>query len=468
MQLKKFKLLLVFVILFSGVLGGCSKNQNKALHLAVDKEFDASFTDINVNSGNSALLYKNTMEGLVRQTLDGRIIPGIAENWVADHSNTIYTFMLREAMWSDGTSITAQDFEDTWKKRMLDWMYYLKADLHILKNGIQIDYHEGDIATLGVKAISEKELQIELSMPMTEAELLEVLSQTSFYPAHHSGDGTIINGPYQLERLTPTTEAVLVKNEHYWNTNEVSFEEIFVHVVKEQITHETMFTAGDLDIISTLKNDAPIKLQNEVIYLPLFTNNDEVQHANLRQALMYSVDVNQFQQIIDGSNAQAVVSQKDETKARENIEIAKKETNKDKFTLIYSIYLEDYVLNKIYENLQYQVQSVLPEVEIIIQKVPIARPVIASNNTKNPITFFEQFYSKNLLVNRIMYKNYEYDQLIEQYYQTGSQAERQHILENLLEKLEQDNYLMRGYTKINHYIYSSKIKNNQTLTYISL
>lgn len=57
-------------------------------------------------------------EGLTKQTAEG-YEPGVAESWDISDDGLTYTFHLRKSNWSDGTPLTAHDFEYTWK-RMCD------------------------------------------------------------------------------------------------------------------------------------------------------------------------------------------------------------------------------------------------------------------------------------------------------------------------------------------------------------
>ena len=78
-------------------------------------------TDINpvtcsTNEGSEIL--GSMAEGLVRQNADGEILEGsgLAESWEISEDGTVYTFTLRDATWSDGTPITADQFVYHWEK----------------------------------------------------------------------------------------------------------------------------------------------------------------------------------------------------------------------------------------------------------------------------------------------------------------------------------------------------------------
>ena len=59
------------------------------------------------------------MMGLTTEDAGGQPIPGMAESWQTSPDGLTWTFNLREAQWSDGTPVTAEDFVFAWR-RILD------------------------------------------------------------------------------------------------------------------------------------------------------------------------------------------------------------------------------------------------------------------------------------------------------------------------------------------------------------
>ena len=61
------------------------------------------------------------LEGLVIRNPDGPTpLPGVAENWDISNDGKIYTFYLRKnATWSNGDAVTANDFVYAWKRVLL-------------------------------------------------------------------------------------------------------------------------------------------------------------------------------------------------------------------------------------------------------------------------------------------------------------------------------------------------------------
>lgn len=47
--------------------------------------------------------------GLTTESVDGKIIPGLAESWSISEDGKTYIFKIRNAKWSDGKKITEKD-----------------------------------------------------------------------------------------------------------------------------------------------------------------------------------------------------------------------------------------------------------------------------------------------------------------------------------------------------------------------
>ena len=70
------------------------------------------------SSGSYAL--QSLFRGLYKYAQDGALVPAMAESYEVSEDGTVYTFKLKEGLkWSDGSPLTAYDFEYSWK-RVLD------------------------------------------------------------------------------------------------------------------------------------------------------------------------------------------------------------------------------------------------------------------------------------------------------------------------------------------------------------
>ena len=109
-------------ILFMSGCGGNSSDSNpdglKILHFGNGAEPQ----DLDAHAVTGVVehhLLKAFAEGLVSEDPDLNVIPGVAQTWSISDDGLVYTFNLNpNAKWSNGDTITAQDFVGTYKRML--------------------------------------------------------------------------------------------------------------------------------------------------------------------------------------------------------------------------------------------------------------------------------------------------------------------------------------------------------------
>ncbi|PUZ92660.1 oligopeptide ABC transporter substrate-binding protein OppA, partial [Vibrio vulnificus] len=128
---------------------------------------------------------RDLLEGLVNQDADGNTIPGVATSWETTDNKT-FTFHLRkDAKWSNGDPVTAQDFVYSWQRAVdpataspYSWyMEYTK-----MKNAKDIVAGKKDKSELGVKAADDYTLVIELETAVPY--FVMMTGHTTMKPVH--------------------------------------------------------------------------------------------------------------------------------------------------------------------------------------------------------------------------------------------------------------------------------------------
>lgn len=114
------------------------------------------------------------MEGLYRIGANNKITPGIATNTVVSKDKKTYTFTLRKnAKWSNGDPVTAQDFVYSWRRtidpKTASQYAYLYAGI---KNAEQITNGKAKVDSLGIKADGKYKLTVTLDKPMAYFKIL--------------------------------------------------------------------------------------------------------------------------------------------------------------------------------------------------------------------------------------------------------------------------------------------------------
>lgn len=208
-------------------------------------------------------------EGLYRLDKKGKpqLALAAAEPKIENNGKT-YIFKIRkDANWSNGDPVTAADFEYAWKT-VVDpktAAAYGPQMEEIVKNATPILAGKKDPDTLGVKALDEKTLRVDLENPVPIFK--ELLTTGTFFPQNKAyvkkqGDRyatasryLISNGPYKLDNWNGTNLTWdYVKNDTYWDAKNVKTKKIHVTVVKDTNAALNLYTTGKLDRV-TLNGD---------------------------------------------------------------------------------------------------------------------------------------------------------------------------------------------------------------------
>ncbi|MDO4204477.1 MAG: peptide ABC transporter substrate-binding protein [Selenomonadaceae bacterium] len=200
-------------------------------------------------------------EGLTRLDEKGVPQPALAERWDISPDGRTYTFHLRPGIcWSDGTPITADDFVYSWQ-RVLDPKVgcgnaYM---LYPILNAEEYNTEEAKTESLGLKALDPTTLQVVLKNPT--AYFLDLTAFHVFYPipkhiAAKASDTwasnyeTIVGcGPYTITRWVHSSEIVLMKNEKYWNKDNVRSSCIIMPISETKSTRLTIVESGQADLM---------------------------------------------------------------------------------------------------------------------------------------------------------------------------------------------------------------------------
>ncbi|GAA0766793.1 peptide ABC transporter substrate-binding protein [Clostridium subterminale] len=231
---------------------------------------DPKTIDPQLNSAvDGSTIIHNAFEGLMREDENSKIVPGTAEKYEVSDDGTVYTFHLREnAKWSDGKPVVAGDFVYAWKRALnpevaAEYAY----QLFYIKNGAAYYNKEkiGDkVATaddVGVKAIDDKTLEVTLEAPVPY--FLSLAAFPTYFPVREDviegneekwtlkPDTYISNGPFKMSEWKEKESITFVKNENYWDAENVKLETLEVRLIDDQITYLNAFKSGEVDIIES-------------------------------------------------------------------------------------------------------------------------------------------------------------------------------------------------------------------------
>ncbi|WP_336984709.1 oligopeptide ABC transporter substrate-binding protein OppA [Cedecea sp. VD21] len=212
---------------------------------------------------------RDLFEGLLVSDLQGHPSPGVAESW--DNKDfKVWTFHLRkDAKWSNGEPVTAQDFVYSWQrladpKTASPYSSYLQYG-H-LTNIDDIIAGKKPTSDLGVKAIDDHTLEVTLSEPVPYFYKLLVHPSVSPVPkatVEKFGDkwtqpaNIVTNGAYKLKDWVVNERIVLVRNTNYWNNAKTVINQVTYLPISSEVTDVNRYRSGEIDMTY---NNLPIEL----------------------------------------------------------------------------------------------------------------------------------------------------------------------------------------------------------------
>ena len=253
-------------------------------------------------------------EGLVR-TSGGEISEGIAKEWTYDEATLTWTFKLRDdAVWSDGEPVTANDYVYGLQRLMDPATGAAYAFIgEYIKNGLAVEKGEKPVEELGVKAVDDTTLTIELERPCTY--FIEMIAASAQYmPVRKdlvekygvdfaaTADKNAYCGPFVLESAADG-EYVFVKNEKYWNADAINLDKTIMTYVQNPDTQLAMYESGDLDYVEVPKayvadyKDKATVFKNgnkDWCYINHKSKNTVLGNQNFRLALNYALNRNEY------------------------------------------------------------------------------------------------------------------------------------------------------------------------------
>ncbi len=263
-------------------------------------------------------------EGLTRCLPGGAVEPALAEWTEVSSDQTVYTFHLRKAYWSNGKPITAYDFEKSWKD-ILDPPGICAFLFYPIKNAERCTKKEVSIHEVGIHALNDRTLRVELERPTPY-----FYSLTAFPSFLAAPSDEAFSGPFIIDKMANNSEIVLVKNPSFWNRHHVFLDEVHISIVPDEMTALQMFERGDLDWLggplSPLPPDALEKLKDQLTFIPsaattLCTFNTQIfpfNNPHLRKAFSYAIDRTEIVEKVTQSGQTPAVSMLPPTFTRQN------------------------------------------------------------------------------------------------------------------------------------------------------
>src|SRR5215216_6936766 len=209
---------------------------------------------------NSARLLNNVNEGLTRLEENEKPRPAMAKSVDISDDKLTYTFTLRDGIkWSNGDPVTSQDFKYAWL-RALDpktaslYAYIIST---FVKGADEYNTGNGSPDDVAIETPDDKTLKVTLLAPapywLGLTSFFTYLPQQQKFVEQQGEDyasgveNLLYNGPFKMTQFNPTSGVTVVKNEDYWDADNVEISKVEAKIVKETDTAVNLFESGQLD-----------------------------------------------------------------------------------------------------------------------------------------------------------------------------------------------------------------------------
>ena len=268
-----------------------------------------------VDGGNTII---TVFETLLIINENNEAVPGQAESWTTSEDGLTWTFTMRDGLkWSDGTDLTAKDFEYSFKRMANpDTAAPYAATCLGMIDGFDAA-QAGDTDALNVKASDDgKTLTIVLAYPCSYFDKMAAfaaMSPVQQATVEANGDSWctsaetfVSNGPYMITDWTPSERIVLTKNPNYvggWDSSKIVSDTITLLLLEDSSASYAAYNSGEAQLIKDVPTDEIPSLTKAedggdfyvdtilgTYYVSLNLQRDAFKDAKVRKALSLAID----------------------------------------------------------------------------------------------------------------------------------------------------------------------------------
>lgn len=317
MQKKKIVGLVMALGLAGLFLTACGKQQAASKQQELRLSASAPLDTIDISKATGYGQTGNVFESFYRLGKNGHPTAGLAKKATVSADGLTWTFTLRDAKWSNGDQITAQDFVYSWRRSLTPKTASPYAYLFSgVKNADAISKGKLPVEQLGIKALDNKTVEISLEKPIAYFKVL--MAYPLFGPQNQkvvekygkkyatNSKYMVYSGPFVIKDWTGTSDKwSFQKNPNYWDKKQVKLDKISYKVVSNPNTGYELYQQDKLDMtplssqqVKNYKNSSEFK-QYPYSYVAFLAYNFNATNAankkalnnqNIRRALSLALD----------------------------------------------------------------------------------------------------------------------------------------------------------------------------------
>ncbi|MEO6590208.1 MAG: ABC transporter substrate-binding protein [Pyrinomonadaceae bacterium] len=185
---------------------------------------------------SEAIVRNALFDGLAENNKNSDLTPSLAEKWERNADATVWTFYLRkDAKWSDGKPITANDFVYSWKRILTPDEKFSGYLLFNIKNAELYSSKKAKAEDIGVRAVDDYTLEATMEKPAPY--FYKLIALTAFRPVPQTAiekfgkdwtkpENIVTSGAFKLKEFSPKNQIVVERNPQFWNNADTKLEKI--------------------------------------------------------------------------------------------------------------------------------------------------------------------------------------------------------------------------------------------------
>lgn len=247
-------------------------------------------------SGGNIMAYGQLYARLLRKDAEGNLAPGLAESWEVSEDGLTYTFEMRDAKFSDGTEITAEDAAFSLTRVAKDESSAYPAGFAPIKEVTAVDEDTLQITLEHASAPMLSNLEIFNAGIVSKDDVEERGVEAAF------ASDPVASGPYMVKEWKPNDRMVLTANPHYWREGLPKIKTVELIEVSDDNARATMAMAGEIDVNRSVPwaqveevdkiDGVSVKLEPSTVLYLVLPNHDKApfDDLNVRKAAAMALD----------------------------------------------------------------------------------------------------------------------------------------------------------------------------------
>lgn len=257
---------------------------------------EPSTLDPHIQSGQATRVIKqNLYRGLVAYGADGQIGYELAESYSVSDDNLVYTFVLRDASFHDGSKVTAEDVKFSIERIMDEEVgATFGSDFRLIVDSVVV--------------VNEKTVDIKLKEPASPfVDYLALPESVIVSKAWCEANGNDLhtnpmgNGPYTYTSWENGREIVITAFDEYYKEGKPETDSIRFVFIPDASTRANALRTGEVDLIDYVPSAEVITFEEEdefvvdisvapFMMLQFDCSDGPLADSRVRQAIAYAID----------------------------------------------------------------------------------------------------------------------------------------------------------------------------------